>query len=132
VSSFDLGSSQHDIFVSLAIQAFLTDMGGELIYSDGQLSYRNHCRPSPPNLYGYRPDAIARRTDRWWLIEVKSLGDLHSRHSSIQFGIVCNILRCNPDICYYIFVFRQPGENVVIPSKLRVFEDSDQLILVHN
>lgn len=120
MSIFELESPKHDIFVSLAIEAFMNKFGGVLIYADGRLPLKNHVTAPCPVFNGYRPDAVtACRLNQLWFIEVKSYDDLNSGHTNKQFEIIATMMAENENLYLYLFVFDADDRNVFFP---RVFD----------
>jgi len=131
LSHFEIDATQHDIFLSLAINTFLTAGGGRLLFTDGGLAFRAHCSVTPPILNGYRPDAIIVRQTQLWLIEVKSFEDLASSHTSKQLANIRNLMIRNEEISLNLFIFGDRHRNVTVPRELVDLVGSDRLIINH-
>lgn len=129
MSHFEVEASQHDIFLSLAINALLTSKGGALLFTDGGLPFRSHCRSSPPILGSYRPDAVVQSEDKTWIIEVKSYDDLFSTHTAEQLQCIHNLMKHSKDICLNLFVFGVGHRNVSVPELLLDFVDTERLVI---
>jgi len=131
LSYFEAEASQHDIFLSLAINAFLTNGGGEILFTDGGLAFRAHCSSTPPILNGYRPDAIIQRGLSLWLIEVKSYDDLCSSHTSKQLSSIKSLMLRSHEISLNLFIFGAGLRNVAVPTELADFIGTERLIINH-
>lgn len=129
MSYLNLDSSEHDTFVSLAINAFLTKNGGDLVRSDGGLAYREHLRKTPPQFFSYRPDAVVEVNETLWLIEVKSYDDLFSVHSQRQFADIAKLCASYSNINFNLFVFGTNGRNVFVPPIFEALLRQDRLII---
>lgn len=129
MSNFGLDASEHDIFLSLAINAFKTSFGGELIRADGTLPFHSHRAPCSPIIEGYRADAIISLGSSLWVIEVKSFEDLNSSHSVKQFEALARVMSDTPFLNVNIFVFGSDGRNVVVPRPLLHFISESRVII---
>lgn len=105
MSHYELEPTIHDIHVSLAIRSFLTDWGGEVLFADGGLPFREHTVPVSPVFFGYRPDAMISLRDFVWFVEVKSAEDMTSSHSQRQFSILSALMDKYSFVAFYLLVF---------------------------
>lgn len=110
MSYLEHDASEHDLHLSAAINIVETKYQAILLEADGGLPFRSHIVKRTDNIISYRPDAIMKNLEKYWIVESKSYLDCFTERSLKQFRIINQALNLNKDWNCFVIVFGIPEE----------------------